>query len=81
MWLVASGFSWAQVETFPQKCFTKGVTGEERHIKESFSTDLMFSFTFITGVQESWGNWELRSLSTKVYYFGSEIFFSILERI
>lgn len=35
--------------------------GEEWHIKESSSTDPVFSFTFITGVQESWGNWELKN--------------------
>lgn len=59
-------------------CLANGVTGEEWHIKESSSTDLMFSLTFINSVQESWGNWELenyvRSLSTKVCYFGSKIF-------
>lgn len=47
--------------------------------------ELMFSFAFITSVQESWENWELksemRSLPADIHYFGSEIFFSILERI
>lgn len=61
MWLVASGFSQAQIETLPQKCFAQGITGEEWRIKESSSADPMFSFIFITGVQESWGNWELKS--------------------
>lgn len=38
----------------------------------------MFSFAFITSVQESWENWELKSeissLPAEVHYFGSEIF-------
>lgn len=40
--------------------------------------DLMFSFAFITSVQESWENWEVKSetssLPAEGHYFGSKIF-------
>lgn len=78
MWLGAAGFSKAEIETFLQKYFAKGLTSEEWCNRENSSVVLMFSFAFITSVQEFWENLELKSeissLPAEVHNFGSEVF-------